>query len=422
MNFPTRFPTIIGILLVVLLTAGIVFFFEREGRSGTLATGSATPLQVETTNVSDTTFTVSWLTADPATGAVSVSSPNAKQTLFDERDTSGSLGKYTTHAVSLRTAQPDTQYSFSILSNGKPFTRSGEPYTLRTAPALSPQSPSLEPAFGIVVDEAGQPAAGAIVYLTPTGGQTVSTLVKPSGSWLIPLNLVRTNDLGAYLPYAERIDEDILVRIGEGETLAITDTLNDNPVPDITLGKTYDFRRQQAKAPQQVAVAPPTVLGQSVQTGTFGITTPAQGAALTTDLPIIQGTGVPGKSVSLVIGITNPIGGTTTIGADGVWRHTPVQRLAPGKQSVTATSTGANGQTTAITHLFEVLKSGTQVLGVATPSGTIAPTPTQIPSSTESATLAGQPVPTSGNPIPLVMLVLLATALFAGGGAILWIG
>ncbi len=89
----------------------------------------------------------------------------------------------------------------------------------------------------------------------------------------------------------------------------------------------------------------------------------------------------------------------------------------------------------AITHMFEILKSGTQVLGDATPSatltpattGTIMPTPTTTPESTISATptatasatpteaLAAQPVPTSGNELPTIILLIISIGLLIGG-------
>ncbi len=421
MKFPIRIPTLLGIFLVIVLTAGLGFGFEQISRSRTTASGSIIPTGIEITNVSDTTFTVTWQTESPATGAISVESPAAKQTLFDERDSTGALGSYTTHAVTMRTGRANTDYLFTILSNGKAHTQNGTPFRVRTASSLPASDFSLEPAFGIVLTEASLPADGAIVYLTPQGGQTLSALVKPSGSWVIPLHLARTNDLLSYLPAAERIDEDIVVTLGASQAIAATDTLNDNPVPDIVLGKTYDFRKQQAKAsptPAPLASANAAVLGQTTQvSGLFAITAPEQNAALTTNLPLIQGTGQPGKTVSITLGISNPFGGTTTIGADGIWRFTPSQRLDPGQQSVTATSQNASGQPVAVTHLFEVLKSGTQVLGDATPSATLTPTPTLI--ATDTATLAGQPVPTSGTMLPAILMVLMGIALFAGGGVLL---
>ena len=140
-----------------------------------------------------------------------------------------------------------------------------------------------------------------------------------------------------------------------------------------------------------------------------------------TTLPLIQGTGVPGKTVSLILGITNPTGDTTIVGADGLWSYTPKKPLAPGKQSVTITTQDATNKPVAITHMFEILKSGTQVLGDATPSATLTPTTTILPTITTApaSTLAAQEIPTSGNELPTIILLLTGIGLLIGGGIIL---
>ena len=131
--------------------------------------------------------------------------------------------------------------------------------------------------------------------------------------------------------------------------------------------------------------------------------------------------------MTITIGITEPTIGSTVVGKDGVWKYTPKQTLAPGKQSITITTVDAKNKAVAITHTFTILKSGSQVLGDATPSGTLEETPTPIPTleSTESATpteeLTGEEIPTSGSFLPTAILIALGCSLFLGGGAVLFI-
>src|SRR5450759_2768447 len=107
MNLPRKIPTIVGIFLVVLIVGGIAAGSESYSRTVTTASGSIQPANVLITNVSDTTFTVSWTTQLPATGALSLTTPRGTQVLFDEQDTKDQ-GKYLTHSVTYRTAVPDT--------------------------------------------------------------------------------------------------------------------------------------------------------------------------------------------------------------------------------------------------------------------------------------------------------------------------
>ena len=422
--------------MVILIVGAIAVGSESYFRTSTTASGSILPSNVQITNVTDTTFTVSWTTQLPATGALSVATSRTTLVLFDDQDTKGQ-GHFVSHSVTLRAASPDTDYSITILSNSKKNINGNVPYKVHTGPLLTTASGNLEPAYGTIVTDNNQPVSGALVYLTLEGGQTLSAVSKPSGTWLIPLNLVRTQDLTSFLPITERMTETIIVRANGAQTSAVTDSLNDSPIPTMVPGKTYDFRKLNAKAPGQPLALVPTPLAQQSTGAVLGssatkpantvtLVIPAQGAALPTTLPLIQGTGIPGKTVSLIIGITNPIGDTTIVGANGLWSYTPKKPLTPGKQSVTMTTKNLQNKTVAITHMFEILKSGTQVLGDATPSATLIPTPTSTPEATISATpkstpestLAAQPVPTSGNELPTIILLVIGVGLLVGGGIV----
>ncbi len=390
------------------------------------ASVSETPKDVVISNISDTTFSVSWITSTPLTGVITVEEiGGTKFTAFDDRDqppsatnTKPTINAYTTHMVTVRSAKPDTTYQVRILSEGKMYQKGNEPYEIRTAPALAGKGTMLEPAFGTVTTATDKPAEGAIIYVTPQNGQVLSTLVTASGSWVIPLHLVRTTNLQDYLAVGDRIEESITVQTADGDATAQTDTLNDNPVPAMVLGKNYDFRKIQAAAPTQPPLAStvPVVLGDSAPvSGSITLTQPAEGAALSTALPLFTGTGVPNHQILLIIGMTNPYTDTTIVEADGIWRYTPKITLNAGKQSVTMTTTDAQNKPVAITHLFEILKSGTQVLGDATPSATIAPTITIDPTPETTSTLAGEPIPTTGSPLPLIILLLFGCGILVSG-------
>lgn len=417
-----KIPTIVGLLLVGVLIMLFRFAFNEVSPLLTKASEGTFPKDVTVTNVSDTTFTVSWVTTQPSTGVIRLDGISKSTLYYDDRITASSsqsppTQQYITHMVTIRTLKPETSYEFRILSNGKSYQNGKVPYDVRTAPQLTGLGTTIEPSYGQITNPSGEPAEGVLVYLTLSGGQTLSTLTKQAGTWVIPLNRARTSDLTAYASPNERIDETILVRGPGGEAHAMTDTLNDNPVPVITIGKTYDFRKIQAEngKKQSLAQEPPSVLGTTTQSTptTVAITRPADGAAIPSNLPLIQGIGIPGSQILIVVGITNPVSDTFLVSEDGIWRFTPPKPLSEGKQSVTITTTDAKGRPMALTHVFEVLKSGTQVLGEATPSGTITPEPT-LPEE-PTATLAGEPIPETGFPLPLIVLLILGFGLVTSG-------
>lgn len=434
MNLPTKIPTVLGLLLVVVIVGVVALANQSYFQTVSRASGSIAPAHVTIANLSDNMFTVSWTTANPATGAIEVASGAlTNRVIFDDQD-AGSQGQYATHIVTFRGAAPDTTYEVTILSNGKTSLDGNKPYEVHTPMVLSGTSGNLSPAYGTIVLPDKSPVKGALVTLTLDGSQTMTAISKPSGTWLIPLNLIRTQDLTGYLPVTDRMTVNITVNGNGQTTTAITDTLNDSPVPNMGLGQTYDFRHANAQAPGAAltlanptptsAISPAVVLGASTVkvSNIVALTIPAQGAALPTALPLIQGTGIPGKTVSIVLGITNPAGGSTVVGHDGLWTYTPAKPLNTGAQSVTITTQNVNNKPVAITHLFTILESGSQVLGDATPSATLTPTITLAPVATDTATptpvstLAAQTPPTSGDTLPTIIFLLIGVGLMLGGG------
>jgi len=434
---PKKIPTVVALLLIITLLAAVGIAFERLTRIQTVATASIDPKNIQVVNVTDTSASVVWETADPGTGMVMTSDGGKKVTAFDDRDTTGSMGKYVTHMATLKNLKPQTKYVFTITSQGKKYTSSGSMYSFSTAITLPPQElkDSLEPAYGVVKNDNGGAAVGALVILSLDESQTLATLVKPSGSWIIPLNTLRLKDYSSYILKADRMGETITISLGDKKTVITTDSLNDSPVPDIILGSDYDFRNQEAKRKEQSTLASiqkePEVLGtqDTAKTGAVSITAPLDKASLTSARPLFQGTGIVGKTVTITIGLTKPIAGKTTVGQNGIWQYTPSKTLATGKQSVTITTVDAKGKPIAITHSFTILKSGTQVLGDATASASLTPTVTPIPTTTgtQSATLTttptpttdaaltAEPMPTSGSPLPLIIMVMVAVGLIGGG-------
>lgn len=419
-----KIPTIIGLLLVGAAVMIFRLAFDRIGPILTRATEATAPKSVTVSNVSDSTFTVSWMTTSPTSGALRVDGAPSTSVYYDDRwSVSGASGKldtptYSTHSVTVRALKPETTYAFRILSNDRSYLNDGKPYQVRTGPKITGVGTSLEPAYGQLVAPSGNAVEGGLVYLSLEGVQMLSTLTKSSGTWVIPLNLARSAELSSYMTASERIDESIIIRVPQGEASAVTDTLNDNPVPVMTVGKTYDFRKIQAegKKTPNLAQAAPGVLGTTAQ-HTVSITKPTQGAAIPSNLPLFQGTGIPGNQLLIVIGIDQPMSDSVIIGADGMWRYTPPKPLSEGKQSVTITTSDAKNQTVALTHVFEILKSGTQVLGEATPSATLTPTIDMTP--TPTSTLAGEPIPETGSPLPLLLLLILGVSLVSSGAFIL---
>lgn len=417
-----KIPTIIALPLIAVMLGG-VSFASRLFSSPTQADVSRKPKNIVITNISDTSFTITWITDKPTRSVISVRSQNSNPlSFFDERAVTGNE-TFTTHSVTARGLTSQTVYSVSII----PQERNGLPteFTVTTFPVIQTTANQLGPTYGTVRFTDGTPAEGSLVYLTLPGSQILSTVVKPSGTFLIPLNLARIESGSEYLEVSNTsIPITISVKYGAATSTIRTTTESDAPVPDIIIGVNNDFSlTEETLLPTPTAlvqqpVSFTSVLGEAATESSpqgIRITTPAQGARITSAYPVIAGTGIADNFVSITLGSDTPQVGTTKVAQDGTWMFTPKNPVGIGSQSVTITTLNEKREPEVITHVFEILKSGTQVLGDATPSATIRTTlyPTLIPTPTATATSVATftpspvpEVPTTATTLPTISLLL----------------
>lgn len=427
-----RFPTILGLVGVLLLLIVGALGLDKVTNSTTLASKSNEPKNVSITNITQTGFVVTWTTADSSTGSLVVYNlMGNNQTFYDERDTDTlRLGTYKTHSVPVQTSSGVTTVSFGILSGSKKYLDGSHPYSVNLAPPIGISDINITPAYGTVFTNADIPADGALVYVTIENGQELSTLVKPSGSWLIPLAQARSSDLSSFIIQNQRQTLSIRISFNGDDSTAITDTLNISPVPAMIIGKSYDFRKQQAYQKTSQKPESESVLGiqndahpmiTSSVDNQFLLTSPGENAALVATRPSIEGRGIPGKTVAITLGISDPTTAQVTIRADGTFQYTPTKPLGSGLQGITVMSVDSFGKPVSIARTFSILKSGTQVLGIATPSGeliTATPiplVPTTLPIATITPELAGQPMPVTASTFPLIAAISVGLIFITSG-------
>ncbi|MCX8008703.1 MAG: hypothetical protein N3A54_03280, partial [Patescibacteria group bacterium] len=312
------------------------------------------------------------------------------------------------------------EYTIEFLVNGKPFS---DPYikSVRTGPTLDKKTNGMAPIYGSVVTEENKPAAGALVFLTfGEDSQLLSTLVKPSGSWMIPLNLLRSKDLTRLIQKTDEVQTiSIKVRLDGKESTVLTDTLTMSPVPKITLGNDYDFREQAKQKTDQVSKSFSSVLGESTidqKDLSIQLINPQNNASIPGDPPLFSGTGIPKNIVTLLVGKENMKVYTTRVQPDGTWRFSPEKPIGIGKNRVTMTTLNEKNIPVTITHEFQIMKSGTQVLGDATPSATLMPTATEMPLPTETPTpTPTQEIPTTGQSNLTNILFITGFMMILGG-------
>lgn len=442
--FAKKIPTIIGL---VLLVAGLgIAIFMVGGSTNTFfpkASPETAPQNIKVTNITDRSFTISFIT-DTETGAYikygSKSDQITARASDDREQTSGVPQNSTTHHITLRGLNPSTTYYFLIgTGTSSVYSDNGKPYEVTTGPTLG-GAPEAVTAYGNVDTEAGRPATDSIVYMTTTNGAALSALVKTSGSWAIPLSTARTSDLKAYLNPEAGTPVSVLVQGAQrGKTASAQTTVKQtqpleklvlgsgappaasSTPPEASGGEMPPMPGDTAGTPG-AADTPPESSGESAfsaaqlgtgtessvtesDTGTTTIkvlTIPAAGTVLKETQPTIEGTAPANTELQIKIESDPVYNLATQADENGNWTVTPPADLATGEHTLTVSYTDENGQKQTLKRKFLVQANGatgsargtgstpsytsTDESSADTPSATGAPRPTTTPKTTAKAT------------------------------------
>lgn len=217
-----RIPTILGVLILVAgLVAGTIIFSQGTGVFAPRATPETTPAQVRITNITDRTFTISFLTAQATTGYVKYGTEPNKLNIqvSDDRDQiRGTVDERQLHHISVRDLDAGKTYYYVLgTGSGSEFDNNGQPFSISTA-KRGGVAPPAKTIHGNVITAGGTPAQGAIVYAKIEGAGEMSSLVKDSGTWAIPLSNARKVDGSGY---AEVSDASNLMLTIQGTTAGL---------------------------------------------------------------------------------------------------------------------------------------------------------------------------------------------------------
>lgn len=241
--FQKQIPTILGLaVLVVALIAGVFLIGEGPGVFAPRATAETTPRNVRITNVTDSSFTVSFLTQDKTPGFVKYGTEAGRlksQSSDDRNQLTGTVGQYKTHHITVRGLNPNTQYYYTLgTGSGATFDNNGSPFSIRTAQRSGTPS-AAKTAYGSVKNSTNTPADGAIVYISIEGVGEMSSLVKATGSWAIPLSNARKSDGSGYATIGDDDVMNVLIQADQ-ESLQSRFSISvaeSQPVADIIIGQ-----------------------------------------------------------------------------------------------------------------------------------------------------------------------------------------
>lgn len=405
-----RIPTLLG-LIILVIGIGVTSFLVRNNIPFfSQASIGENPQNVKITNITDTSFTVSYITSDSVAGIVSYGiTPTLGQTALDDRDQlTGSVASYNVHHVTVRNLKASTKYYFSITSGQSIFLNNNEPFEITTGITIQTPPTNQPPMTGTILGLDGAPAKNTIIYVSTGESQTLSILLKQDGTYLLPLNALRTQDLTQYFVFSETTVIELLAQSPSEQSTATLFASQIKPVPTITLSKNYDFRNGETTNAEIATPSagfsllqslPITPLEKKVQ-----ITTPKNNESFQDARPIFKGTTAPNTTVEITIHSDENIKTQVISDTAGNWTFRPLTVLSPGNHTITIVSRDASGVIKSITHSFVINASGTQVAQSATPSGTLTPSTSPTKSPTPTPTTSGTtltPTPASSTTLTI---------------------
>lgn len=439
MKSEIRIPTLLVLFILIVGLGSLIFLMENVWSFFAWSNSATNPKNISISNITDSTLTVSWQTDKPTTGAITYREKgllNPQFLALDNRDTSGVSPDHQLHYVTLRGLKPDLDYEIEIVSG-----KSKQTLTAATGPTLKSPPVAATPVYGKLQFKQLF-TREVLISGNLAGSQTLSAPVASDGSWVLPLSSVRTQDLTSYQNIAAADQLTLNFTSPQKTSAVVTQVGNAAPLPTINLGENYDFS-QGAQKLNNFIIASENMVNKTLAlvNSAFSITLPKMGSSIPSYRPEFKGTGAPGKNVYLTIKVGKQINsGQTAVDNLGNWRFSPKSDLLAGKALAVITSYDQNNNPVAKSVSFNILKSGSSVLGEATPSASlnpspsaspkasVSPSPTPKPSASPrlsptplvSATASAITTPISGNTEATLGIIMLGLAFFILGGVVMF--
>lgn len=419
-----KIPTIIGVVVLIFGVITGVFLINSRQVFKLGANVEALPKNVRFTNITNSSFTVTWTTDIESTGFVKwgTNEITLSKVALDE-----GVGKNFVHSATIMDVAPNTKIYLKINSNGKDYDNNSVSWQQTTGASVVGSDQNLIASGNVLKSDSSTPAI-SIIYLT-INGNVLSTLSSQGGSYVIPISTYVSN-------LAETTPIEISVQGGQnGVSQAVIYPKFVKSIPTIVLGRTYDFRSLQENAsgnlpesnltvPESIEISSRFEVTKSdviKDKETVAIESIKEGEIITTTNPEFFGSGPKDSELEIMVESELQTGVLNTT-SNGSWKWSPPNNLEPGEHKLTVKWRDASGILRTITRTFTVSASEGPAFE-ATPSASLSPSPsatiTPVASSSSTPvsgtpTASLPPTPVTGSLTPTIGLFLM------GIGAILF--
>lgn len=242
-----KIPSLAGIGVIAFAAVVTTFLVRGPSTFQINANPGNEPKNIQITNVSDSSLTVSYVTDKNVVGTIIVGEnrDDLDQLVLDDRDQlTQKINEYTTHSITVNNLDTNTEYFFTISSGGKKINNKGEPFNVKTGSRITSTPTNQIPIAGSVKDPEGNIIEDGLVLITINGAQKISSTLRENGNYTIPLNNLRISNLNNYF----KIDDttNIELEIFSNNFYSKVNVSGDqiSPVPIITLSSNFDFLTQ----------------------------------------------------------------------------------------------------------------------------------------------------------------------------------
>lgn len=392
-----RLPAYSGIIVLLLVLGLTVMLSRNTAQFATRATVGSVPKNIQVSNITPTSFTVSYTTDELALGTLAYGQqPTLGTVAIDTRDMQvGEPSEHRVHYFTVQNLQPGTRYYFSITSGAQVVTDNDSPFEVTTAiPSTSPPAnPTV--AGSVALDDGSFPAEG-VVYVSAETSQLISALVQPDGRFSIPMNELRTKDLTTYLPLIGSTKLQLQITNGSLQSSAEVMADEANEIPKIVLSKDYNYTLDTGAIDASNSAEPASesaefpMFDEPVSVTTPEIAVPEENQQFRDTQPLFKGKALPNTAIQLIIQAKKEVEVSLTSDENGYWEFRPPVELEPGNSSITISSVDVNGTLQKLSRSFVVNAQGSQFVEPSV--SPIETTPTKAPPITP--TVASLPSPT----------------------------
>lgn len=438
-----KFPTLIGIVLLIIGIVAGVFLVQSDKIFTLQASPEEVPQQVRITNITNKSVVVSWITDIQTEGFIAFGKTSSLGMSVRQQNTSTSTQGSFAHYTTIDNLEAQATYFFKVGSGTKLFDNNGQLYQIKTAPEITVQLPSPDIIFGEIKDSSGKAVASAIVYINSLGITPQSAVVDTNGKWSIPLSTARNINLNNFANYSQDSLLEIFVQTGKVIATAKIKAGEAHPVPIIALGQNHDFTNLSSlpkgglptstinlpvgeqKEPESGFEIESS--GEKTSTKIITLSSISDNESINTNKPSFSGTGTIGLSFTIKVESLNVFSATILVDNKGKWSWTVPTALAGGSHLITISWKDNSGQTRNLKRNFIVLAGESSNLPAFTATssaqqaatGSTAPISTPKPTTTPSARIS-YPATSSGTANAgyltpgIVILIMSLILIFAG--------